>query len=291
MPLSKTKNFYFYRPILNRDGYIFSDLLNAVIGQGMNGKVVTIGEERMVVNACRSGEFTVIYVQYLKSDELPKVANESDGKDEQNLEVPQGKSLSYKNVFAYDIQRDLLIAAHLHACPQIGRLKMCLREIGKEVGILSKNSDLTFLHIMDRGLVDKIRQAKIITTAEFTSRDYYSGEMIKEKNLLKYESFLAGKNFDKITKLKGKNGESIKGIVQFILDDIISNNDMPDSFDIKMNIDGEEVDFQRYYKRHNIEVLMDQENQKYVDYKDLESKLINTLQSYSEHENQYKDNN
>ena len=52
-----------------------------------------------------------------------------------------------------------------------------------------------------------------------------------------------------------------------------------------MNIDGEDVDFQRYYKRHNIEVLMDQENQKYVDYIDLEDKLINALQSYDKHEN------
>lgn len=285
MPTSKTKNFYFYRPTLNRDNYTFPDLLNAVIEQGTNGKIVTIGEERMVVNAYRNGEPAIICVQYLKSDELPKVANESDGKDEQNLEVPQGKSLSYKNIFAYDDQQNLLITAHLHACPQIGRLKMCLREIGKEAGILSKNSDLTFSHIMDRGLVDKIKQAKTITTAEFTSRDYYSGEMIKEKNLLKYEDFLAGKNFDKITKLKSKNGENIKSIVQFVLDDIVGNNDMPDSFDIKMNIDGEEVDFQRYYKRHNIEVLMDQENQKYVNYKDLEDKLINALRSYGEHEN------
>lgn len=285
MPTSKTKNFYFYRPTLNRDNYTFPDLLNAVIEQGTNGKIVTIGEERMVVNAYRNGELAVICVQYLKSDELPKVANESDGKDEQNLEVPQGKSLSYKNIFAYDDQQNLLITAHLHACPQIGRLKMCLREIGKEAGILSKNSDLTFSHIMDRGLVDKIKQAKTITTAEFTSRDYYSGEMIKEKNLLKYEDFLAGRNFDKITKLKSKNGENIKNIVQFVLDDIVGNNDMPDSFDIKMNIDGEEVDFQRYYKRHNIEVLMDQENQKYVNYKDLEDKLINELRSYGEHEN------
>lgn len=103
--------------------------------------------------------------------------------------------------------------------------------------------------------------------------------------MLKYEDFLAGKNFDKTTKLKSKNGENIKSIVQFILDDIVGNNDMPDSFDIKMNIDGEEVDFQRYYKRHNIEVLMDQENQKYVDYRDLEDKLINVLQSYGKHEN------
>lgn len=285
MPISKTKNFYFYRPTLNKDDYTFSDLLNVVIKQGVNGEIVTIGEERMIVNAYRNGKFVVIYVQYLKSDELPKVANESDGKDEQNLEVPQGKSLSYKNVFVYDDQRNLLITANLHACPQIGRLKMCLREIGKEANMLSKNSDLTFSHIMDRGLVDKIKQAKTITTAEFTSRDYYSGEMIKEKNLLKYENFLAGKNFDKITKLKSRNGENIKSTVQFILDDVVGNNDMPDSFDIKMNIDGEDVDFQRYYKRHNIEVLMDRENQKYVDYKDLEDKLIYTLQSYSEHEN------
>lgn len=285
MSVSKTKNFYFYHPTLNKDDYTFSDLLNFIIEQGTNGKIVTIGEERMIVNAYHNGKFVVIYVQYLKSDELPKVANESDGKDEQNLKVPQGKSLSYKNVFAYDDRQNLLVTARLHACPQIGRLKICLREIGKEVGILSKNSDLTFSHIMNRGLVDKIKQAKIITTAEFTSRDYYSGEMVKEKNLLKYENFLAGKNFDKITKLKGKNGESIKGIVQFILDDIIGNNDMPDSFDIKMNIDGEEVDFQRYYKRHNIEVLMDRKNQKYVDYKDLEDKLVNALQSYSKHEN------
>ena len=285
MPISKTKNFHFYRPILNSDNYTFSDLLNVVIEQGANGKIVTISEERMIVNAYRNDELTVIYVQYLKSDELPKVANESDGKDEQNLEVPQGKSLSYKNVFAYNDRQNLLITAHLHACPQIGRLKMCLREIGKDAAILSKNSDLTFSHIMDRGLVDKIKKAKTITTAEFTSRDYYSGEMIKEKNLLKYEDFLAGKNFDKTTKLKSKNGENIKSVVQFILDDIVGNNDMPDSFDIKMNIDGEDVDFQRYYKRHNIEVLMDQENQKYVDYIDVEDKLINALQSYDKHEN------
>ncbi len=284
MSVSKTKNFYFYRPTLNKDDYAFSDILNVVVEQGANGKIVTISEERMIVNAYRDSKLIVIYVQYLKSDELPKVANESDGKDEQNLEVPQGKSLSYKNVFVYDETQNLLITANLHACPQIGRLKMCLREIGKETSILSKNSDLTFSHIVDRGLVDKIKQAKTITTAEFTSRDYYSGEMIKEKNLLKYEGFLAGKNFNKTTKLKGKNGENIKSIVQFILDDVVGNNDMPDSFDIKMNIDGEEVDFQRYYKRHNVEVLMDQENQKYVDYKDLEGKLISALQSYSEHE-------
>lgn len=280
MPICKTKNIYFYRPTLKKDDYVFSDLLNVVIRQGTNGKIVAISEERVVINAHQNGELIIISVQYLKSDELPKVANESDGKDEQNLEVPKGKSLSYKNVFVYDVPRNLLVAANLHACPQIGRLKMCLREIGKEVNMLSKNSDLTFSHIMDRGLVDKIKQAKTITTAEFTSRDYYSGEMIKERNLLKYEEFLAGKNFDKVTRLKGKSGENIKSIVQFILDDVVGNNDMPDSFEIKMNIDGEEVNFQRYYKRHNVEVQMDQENQKYVDYKDLERKLIETLQLY-----------
>lgn len=280
MPICKTKNIYFYRPTLKKDDYVFSDLLNVVIRQGTNGKIVAISEERVVINAHQNGELIIISVQYLKSDELPKVANESDGKDEQNLEVPKGKSLSYKNVFVYDVPRNLLVAANLHACPQIGRLKMCLREIGKEVNMLSKNSDLTFSHIMDRGLVDKIKQAKTITTAEFTSRDYYSGEMIKERNLLKYEEFLAGKNFDKVTRLKGKSGENIKSIVQFILDDVVGNSDMPDSFEIKMNIDGEEVNFQRYYKRHNVEVQMDQENQKYVDYKDLERKLIETLQLY-----------
>ena len=44
MPISKTKNFHFYRPILNSDNYTFSDLLNVVIEQGANGKIVTISE-------------------------------------------------------------------------------------------------------------------------------------------------------------------------------------------------------------------------------------------------------
>lgn len=284
MTASKTKHIDFYHPTLNSDTYNFSFLLRTLIDKyGSDGKTVPIADgENLVVSARTTDGMIIICAQALKSDELPKVANESDGKDERNLEVPSGKSLSYKNIFIYSTSSNLLVTTNLSACPRVGKLKMFLKILGKEEGIITKDSDLAFLRIMDRGLVERLKQAKSITMAQFTSKEYYGGDSIDERNFEKYKEFLAGKNFEKTTKLRGKKGENIKNIVQFILDDIIGNHDMPDLFSIRMNIDGEPIDFQRYYKKYPLDVQMDRNNHKYVDYVDLEKRLIEAMNSYRE---------
>lgn len=92
-----------------------------------------------------------------------------------------------------------------------------------------------------------------------------------------YKDYLCGHNYYKTTKLKGKKGENIKTIVQSILDDIIGNNDMPESLDISMEIDGEKINFKKYYEKRTIQVNTDKQNTKYIDYDSLKDELISCI--------------
>ena len=91
---------------------------------------------------------------------------------------------------------------------------------------------------------------------------------------------MGGINYDKTTKLHGKKGENIIQTVQFILDDIISGNDFVENFRISMKVDGETIDFSKYFKKYSISVLMDEQNKKYVDYDDLIKKIISAIEQY-----------
>ena len=277
MTQQMTKIVNFYHPVLSSNfSLYFSDILKEISEKG-SIDIKASENDHFIVVVSTYNEFFVITIQNLKNDELPKVANSINGKDEQDLTIPQGKSLSYKNIFVYDRRKGIMACAVLSNCPQIGKLRACLQNFCSDNNLITKKSDLTFQYIMDHDLVERLKNANKITTATFTSKDYYDGDDIKEKHLEAYKDYLCGHNYYKTTKIKGRKGENIKSIVQSILDDIIGNNDMPESLDISMEIDGEKINFKKYYKKRTIQVNADMRNTKYIDYDNLKDALINCI--------------
>ncbi len=190
--------------------------------------------------------------------------------------------MSYKNYFIFNSQNGVLGVAKLSLCPRVARLASVIRTVisssYESLGI-PENARVNFSQIFETGLKERLRTAKTVTMAQITSFDY-CGEDISEKDFGAYKDFMGGINYDKTTKLHGKKGENIIQTVQFILDDIISGNDFVENFRISMKVDGETIDFSKYFKKYSISVLMDEQNKKYVDYDDLIKKIISAIEQY-----------
>ncbi|MBQ3352667.1 hypothetical protein IJG91_03385 [Candidatus Saccharibacteria bacterium] len=279
---TKEKKVLLYHPHVNHMDGNFGDLLDAICLEIGSEKVVDVGEVKLVFRLSKEDSVWFIRLQELKADELPKIADFENGANEKNLDLPDGKGLSYRNVFAYDEAKNIIASVKISGCPQNGRLKRCIESITKEIGILEKVT-VRFSIIFEKGLVEKIRNAEVISVAEFSSLDY-DGSSISEDRFSKYKDYIGGKDYSKITTIKGKNGANIKGVLQPVIDDFISHEDGALPVAIKMDIDNEPVDFQRYYKVRRIQVAMDNQSSKHVDYDDLLTKLKKIVGEYKEDE-------
>ncbi len=100
--MNKNKDVFLYHPTCtDSDGVDFASLLirmEALVGDGLT---VESRGVRSVLRISSTGSIWIISLQNLSNDDLPKIANDSDGKDERGLSIPDGKSLSYKNYFIF----------------------------------------------------------------------------------------------------------------------------------------------------------------------------------------------
>ena len=238
-------------------------------------RIVDFGDVKIVLDLKPIDGSWIITLQELKSGELPKVANSQDGSDEIPLNIPDGKALSSKNVFVFDQDKNILGSIRLYGCQQMGRLRSCLEKIAYLTG--SDKVEIKFTVVFEKGLAMKLANAKEITTATFTSLDY-DGSEIDEGRLSAYKEYLSGKGFQRKTIISGKRRcDNIKAVVQPIIDDFLSYGDAP--VDIEMKVDGENINFQRYYKTYSVSVQID--DQRFINYDDLTCKVCKVVESYS----------
>lgn len=272
--MRKIKQVRLYHPqIMNIDNGSFDEILN----RASSGERIDLTNNSLIIKATRDGELWIITIQNLKNDELPKVADSANGEDEQNLDIPDGKALSYKNIFVYRPDNNLLACAALYGHPQIGKLRLCLEKIAQN--LYGETAAIRISVIFNNDLIQRIRNCQRITAAELTSVDL-DGEEIDESRLGLFKEFLGGHNIKRTTKIKGLRGENIRRILWPIVEDFLTHRDddiMP--LAIKMEMDGEKVDFQKYYKTYSVEIEMDDENQKYVNYDSLEGALKNIIRN------------
>lgn len=279
---SKSKNVFLYHPLcIGDDGISFAEVIDNMLRLGSDFNVTARGV-KSVLGISASDDWIIISLQNLSNDDLPKIANDDDGKDEKEIDIPEGKSLSYRNCFVFNRKSNLLGAAKLSLCPHISRLagvfNKVISENFSEMGV-SKNLRVRFSQIFEKGLGEKLRNARTITMAQVTSLER-SGENISEKDFGRYKDFMGGVGYTKTTKLHGNKGANIKHLVQFILDDIIQGNDFVEDFQISMKVDGEAINFNQYYKKYIINVDLDDENRKYVDYDCLIKAVIGVMEQY-----------
>lgn len=275
------RNVWLLHPLTDSEDIKFSDILIKV-GQ-MNDEGRTVFYEdlniKLILKIALKNNLKIITLQELKTGELGKIADEDTGENEEPLGMPPGKLLSYKNIFIYDEKQNILGYVKLNSHPQQGKLKFHLEKILQNLDDY-KNIKIRFGAIFEKGLVEKIKNAKNITTAEFVSTT--DAEDVKNNETMKkHQDWLGGKYFNKTTKITGKKGANIKSIIQSFIDDYLGNNDISENFTkIGMTIDGEYVNFFKYWKKIPVEILEDRDDKKYVNYKDLEEKLLEIVSNY-----------
>lgn len=236
---------------------------------------------RVILHIEHDGGNYAISLQKLKEEDLPKIANASDGSNEVDLAMPDGTALSFKNLFIYNHEKGILVSAKLGSCPQIGMLRKCLQKIIRnEIPGFERAIFITPM-VFERGLVDKLRGAVSISMAQFSSQDFY-GEEISGTRLDQYKEYLSGQGYAKTTKLKGLMGQNLKAQLAPIIDDIIANGGtLPEHIKIKMEIDGDSVDFSKYYKMYKIMVKVSETNHRYLDYNNLKLKLLQIVAEFN----------
>ncbi|MBR2543659.1 hypothetical protein IKF03_03665 [Candidatus Saccharibacteria bacterium] len=271
----KQKDIFLYHPTIELCSYEFGELLKQISQLPLVDRIIAdVDENRYILLVEQKLDTYIITLRKLKNDELPKIADTKTGDNESNLEIPSDMSLSYKNLFAYNSKNNSLAMTIINLCPRISTLRKILEKIAKDKMDGCAKITLRFVMVFRKGLTEKLMQANSITTAEFRADDYY-GDNIDETRLKKYKDYLSGNGYIKTTKLKGKRGQNIKKVVAPIIEDILSNNgQLLDGINIKMTIDGEKIDFTRYYQKNTVDVLLDENNKRYLDYSDLEKKLI-----------------
>lgn len=221
----------------------------------------------------------VIIVQKLKIDDLPRIAQEADGQKEAPLVIPEGMSLSFKNIFIFDRDKNILAMSVLGSCPQVGALQRCLKELMRKYIDGCERGNCRFAMIMERGFTDALRDSTTITMAEFTSKDFY-GESISEDRFDAYEKYLGGIGYTQKVKLRGIRGMNLKEKLLPVIDDIISYGLPPEEIGIKMAIDGEDINFSKYYKKYHIWVRVGGMRNKSLDYNDLERKMTQIVDGF-----------
>lgn len=185
-----TKIVNFYYPVLPSDSSIyFFDILSKIAEKGSIDIKAPDNNHFIITASVYNGLFAIT-IQNLKNDELPKVANSTDGEDEQDLTIPQGKSLSYKNIFIYDKSKNIMTCAVLSNCPQIGKLRTCLQDYCKNNGFIKKKSDLTFQYLIDRNLVERLRNAKKLQQPRLLQKIIMM-ETIYKRNIWKHTKIIS----------------------------------------------------------------------------------------------------
>lgn len=282
MPACKQHDAFLYHPTLS--GYdgspceLFGELLS---NPNTFPHVITDRGGKFVLNLeRRSEDIWLITVQALKSDEFPKMADDSDGRNEEDLTLPSGKSLSYKNIFIYSTPKNLFVAARLHSFPSTRRLAFCLKSVVEELEINNGAFSLRLGQLFEHSLVEKLRAANAITFAEFTSMSDYYGDNINEDRLTPYDQYLGGQDYTKTTRLRGKRGANIKHVVNAVIEDYIANGGLPEGLGVKMKVDGEDINFRKFFKKFPIDVMMEEENSNHIDYCLLERKLIDVIDNF-----------
>ena len=170
--MKKNKKALLYHPTTLNCDYSFSKLVSE-LSLLPSSSLMTMDREsnRYVISFnVDSGIYTIL-LKKLKNDELPKVADFNTGSNEMDLEMPEGMSLSYKNVFVYDSRKNVLAAIRLSSCPQIGALRECLEKLAHENLPEYHHPKIKFNLIFKRGLADVLRKADSITMAKIKVED------------------------------------------------------------------------------------------------------------------------
>lgn len=281
--MRKPRDVFLYHSACNHsDGLTFDVIVERIAELDTSKRSVVVRGVRSVLCIESTDDFWILSLQNLSNDDLPKVANDDDGGDEQNLDVPQGKAMSYKNCFVFNRKTNVLGMAKISMCPRVARLaaviNSIIRQEYEELGV-PEDTKVRFPQIFEKGLAERLSSAKTITMAQISMKDYY-GDNVKEKDFGAYKDYMGGLNYSKVTKLHGRNGANIKEVVQFIIDDVVQCNDIVNDFEISMKVDGERINFSQYFKRYNVSVLMDENNHKYVDYVDLIREVASIVGAY-----------
>ena len=115
--------------------------------------------------------------------------------------------------------------------------------------------------------------------AKIRAEDYY-GDNIDESRLEPYRRFMVGENCITTVEIKRKRQADIRDAVSELIADAIANGVPPDGISVQMRIDGEVIDFSKYYRQYPIQVRADVSNVKYLDYGDLEAKLLQIVSTF-----------
>lgn len=275
------RNAFVYHPtVVSEEGINFEDILRSI---GEYDEPIQINVDSHTNYSLKIAErdgFFVLSLQRLSNGNLPFVANMADGSDEKQLEIGDNEGLSFKNIFVFNLNTNKLFGIRPDNLPKAGRLRLCLQDLYNKT--VSEKVKIRFGAVMNRDLVNIINDAKTITSATITSLD--RGDNINEPLLTKYDQYLGGVDYIKTTKLKGKKGANIKHLVAGILSDITDGYELESYLGISMCIDGQSINFNRFYRQIPLDLKEDSRNKRYLDYSDLEEKLIRLAKDYKDEE-------
>ena len=254
---NKTKEVFFNNvAVYSRSGgellVDFVDILGYLSLLPVQDRIIEFGNVRSICSVASFGNYWVINIQNLKNDELPLIADLANGSGETRLEVPDGKALSYRNIFVYRKVDNIICHIKPYGCPQGGKLRACINCILKNSTDF-KDVRVDFGAIINRNYAEILKSAKKITSAKFVSVDN-SGADIGELDRKIFGEYMSGRGIRRETKLSGVKGKNLKGALIGVIDSLISSADALNYLGITMTIDGKNVNFGRYLKTEYIDV-------------------------------------
>ena len=274
---SKRVKLFFYRPLVSEgsEGNVgdFDNILSEIGDTGSDSMEYSYGERRYIFReAITDSGFVVLVLQSLRGDNLPKTANVTDGSDVEPLVLDEGRALSQNSIFVFDREKGVLAATRqFQGGASVAMLARAIRGIVKEYKGL--DFGLRFTAITKKDLRGFLKKAKTITEAKFTSCDV-DGEDITAKDIGPFKDYLAGKDVQKVTKIKSLKGGDLKPRlekeIEYCLEHEIEN--LP--IDISMKIDGQKVDFSMFLESEMIQVKKEPGDNRYIDEKNYVEQVI-----------------
>ena len=141
----------------------FSDVLERISQENETDRRIVIKPDNFIVKVSqKDNERFLITIQRLTDEDLPKMADGDNGENEEELSIPDGKKLSYKNVFIYDKNDSMLAMAKLQGHPQNGKFTKCITELVKHYAEPNNKFNIHLAQITDNDLREKIKNAKNI---------------------------------------------------------------------------------------------------------------------------------
>ena len=283
-----SKKINFIKPVLlDTEGDAkFTDILSEISELDNSDRIIKFdslyAQVYVQINVKTSEDCFIIELDKVDKSDNPIVKNLAT--DEiRELDLAEGEGLLYGNIFVYNPEENIIaFAMQGTGHPRQGLLKAVINSIIQDKGnnILDGKVKISRFSISlnkDSLFIEKVKKAIKITTATFVSENFNEHKSIGNGNKSQYDSFLAGQEIRRTTTIQGIGKRNIKDTVNFFIQDMINNEEIPEFKQISLTIDGKDVKMKNDRRCKEEEFIVDGKG---IDKSDLISKLISAAKEY-----------